>query len=130
MRHMKSGRKLGRNTNHRRATLRNIARNLFIHERITTTPAKAKAARRFAEKLITLARKDTLHARRLALSRLPDRKVIDLLFEEIAPRFVDRPGGYTRIIPLAKRRLGDAAPQVIFELVDKREETYEEADEE
>ena len=130
MRHMKSGRKLGRNTNHRRATLRNIARNLFIHERITTTPAKAKAARRFAEKLITLARKDTLHARRIALSRLPDREVVDILFEEIAPRFVDRPGGYTRIIPLAKRRLGDAAPQVIFELVEKGEETYEDEDEE
>ena len=130
MRHMKSGRKLGRNTNHRRATLRNIARNLFIHERITTTPAKAKAARRFAEKLITLARKDTLHARRIALSRLPDREVVDILFEEIAPRFVDRPGGYTRIIPLAKRRLGDAAPQVIFELVEKGDETYEDEDEE
>ena len=121
MRHLKSGRKLGRNTKHRRATLRNLARNLFIHERIQTTPAKAKEARRFAEKLITLARTNTLHARRLVLSRLPDKEVVARLFEEIAPRFVDRPGGYTRIIPLSKRRLGDNAPQVIWELVVKGE---------
>ena len=81
MRHMKSGRKLSRDTQHRTALMRNLARSLFIHERIQTTPAKAKEARRFVEKLITMARKNTLHARRLVLSRLPDREVVTRLFE-------------------------------------------------
>ncbi|MCS7014615.1 MAG: 50S ribosomal protein L17 [Gemmatales bacterium] len=132
MRHLKAGRKLGRNAAHRRALMRNLAWALFEHERITTTVAKAKELRRFVEPIITLARKGTLHARRLVLARMGGKKRIwmadkdgneievDLfkkLFQEIAPRYRDRPGGYTRIIKLATRRLGDAAPTAIIELV-------------
>jgi len=132
MRHLKSGRKLGRNAAHRRALLRNLAWALFEHERITTTVAKAKELRRFVEPIITLARKNTLHARRLVLARLGGKKrvwitdkdgheievnLFQKLFTEIAPRYRDRPGGYTRIIKLTKRRLGDAAPTAIIELI-------------
>lgn len=132
MRHLKAGRKLGRNAAHRRALMRNLAWALFEHERITTTVAKAKELRRFVEPIITLARKNTLHARRLVLARMGGKKRIwiadkdgneievDLfkkLFQEIAPRYRDRPGGYTRIIKLATRRLGDAAPTAIIELI-------------
>src|SRR3954466_13343466 len=114
MRHLKAGRKLGRNAPHRRALMRNLAMALIRHERIITTLEKAKEARRFVEKLITLAKKGTLHARRLAIARLgscahaevnPEgeneedhRKVIQKLFSEIGPRFADRPGGYTRVL--------------------------------
>ncbi len=107
MRHLKAGRKLGRNASHRRALMRNLARALITHERIITTVEKAKEARRFVEKLITLAKRGDLHARRLALARLPDRETITKLFAEIGPRFRDRPGGYTRIIKRHERRLGD-----------------------
>src|ERR1043166_3008089 len=98
MRHRKAGRKLNRNASHRLALKRNLARALFEHERIITTVEKAKEVRPFVEKLITLAKKGDLPARRLALSRLPDRESVDRLFREYGPRFKDRPGGYTRII--------------------------------
>jgi large subunit ribosomal protein L17 len=117
MRHLKAGRKLGRNATHRLALMRNLARALFTHERIITTVEKAKEARRFVEKLITLAKKGSLHARRLALARLPDRDIVDKLFTEIAPRFRDRPGGYTRVIKRHERRLGDAGRTAFLELL-------------
>src|SRR5438128_12596927 len=117
MRHRKAGRKLGRNASHRLALKRNLARALFEHERIITTVEKAKEVRPFVEKLITLAKKGTLHHRRLALARLPDRAIIALLFNEIGPRFQDRPGGYTRIIKRHERRLGDAGRTAFLELL-------------
>src|SRR5436305_7467223 len=105
MRHRRAGRKLGRNASHRLALMRNLTRALFTHERIITTVEKAKEARRFAEKLITLGKAGTLHARRIALSRLPDPDIINKLFTEIAPRYADRAGGYTRVIKRHQRRL-------------------------
>jgi large subunit ribosomal protein L17 len=101
--------------------MRNLARALFEHERIITTVEKAKEARRFVEKLITLGKKGTLHARRLALSRLPDRGAVTKLFDEIAPRFSDRAGGYTRIIKRHQRRLGDAGQTAFLELLKEGE---------
>jgi large subunit ribosomal protein L17 len=120
MRHLNAGRKLGRNAPHRLALMRNLARALFEHERIITTVEKAKEARRFVEKLITLAKQGTLHARRLALARLPDREAVEKLFE-IAPRFADRPGGYTRVIKRHQRRLGDAGQTAFLELLKEGE---------
>jgi large subunit ribosomal protein L17 len=117
MRHLKAGRKLGRNASHRLALMRNLARALFEHERIITTVEKAKEVRPFVEKLITLAKKGNLHARRLALSRLPDREAVAKLFTEIGPRFEDRQGGYTRIIKRHERRLGDAGKTAFLELL-------------
>jgi len=117
MRHLKAGRKLGRNASHRVALMRNLARALIEHERIITTVEKAKAVRPFVEKLITLAKKGTLHARRLALARLPDRDSVAKLFQEIGPRFQDRPGGYTRIIKRHERRLGDGGKTAFLELL-------------
>jgi large subunit ribosomal protein L17 len=121
MRHLKAGRKLGRNASHRLALKRNLARALFEHERIITTLEKAKEVRPFVEKLITLAKKGTLHHRRLALARLPDRDTISKLFKEIGPRFQDRPGGYTRIIKRHERRLGDAGRTAFLELLKEGE---------
>src|SRR5947209_17732966 len=103
MRHLKAGRKLGRNASHRLALMRNLTRALFTHGRIITTVEKAKEARRFAEKLITLGKRGTLHARRLALARLPDRETIEKLFSEIAPRYRDRAGGYTGVVKRRER---------------------------
>ena len=117
MRHLKAGRKLGRNASHRLALKRNLARALFEHERIITTLEKAKEVRPFVEKLITLAKKGTLHHRRLALAKLPDRDIVSKLFSEIGPRFHDRPGGYTRIIKRHERRLGDAGRTAFLELL-------------
>lgn len=117
MRHRKKGRKLSRSPAHRKATLRNLAANLFRHGRIRTTTAKAKEVRPFAERLITLARRGDLHARRLAISRLRDTEAVGVLFEEIGPRFAERPGGYTRILKLGTRK-GDAAEMALIELVD------------
>ncbi len=119
MRHMKAGRKLNRTSSHRRALLRSLAQALFEHESVTTTVPKAKEARRFVERLITLARKNTLAARRLVASRLQDEAIAKKLVEEIAPRFADRPGGYTRIVKLARRRIGDASQVCKLELVEK-----------
>lgn len=116
MRHGKSGRKLGRNTSHRNALLRNMVTSLFEHGRIQTTDAKAKEVRRVAEKLITLGRKGSLHARRQALGYMRSKDVVAKLFEEIAPKFTTRPGGYTRIIKTGFRR-GDNASLSVLELV-------------
>jgi large subunit ribosomal protein L17 len=99
------------------ALLRNLARALFQHERIVTTVAKAKELRPFAEKLITLAKKGTLHHRRLAIARLGDPEMVAKLFKEIGPRFADRPGGYTRVIKRHQVRLGDAGPTALIELL-------------
>jgi len=117
MRHRKKGRKLSRSASHRRATLRNMATSLFRHERIETTTAKAKELRPYAERLITLAKRGDLHARRLARTKIEDREVLGKLFDDIGPRFSERPGGYTRILKLGNRR-GDAAEMSLIELVD------------
>ncbi len=117
MRHRKKGRKLSRSPSHRRATMRNMAAALFRHERIETTTARAKELRPFAERLVTLAKRGDLHARRLAAERLYDKEVLGKLFSDIGPRFADRPGGYTRILKLGARR-GDAADMSLIELVD------------
>src|ERR1700732_3639182 len=121
MRHLKAGRKLGRNASHRLALMRNLARALFEKGRIITTVEKAKEARRFVEKLITLAKRGTLHARRLALQRLHDSEVIDKLFKEIGPRYHDRDGGYTRVIKRHERRLGDGGHTAFLELLKEGE---------
>lgn len=118
MRHRKKGRQLSRTASHRRATLRNMATSLFQHGRITTTTAKAKELRPFAERLITLARRGDLHARRLAARKIGDREVLGKLFDELGPRFKDRPGGYTRILKLGTRQ-GDAAEMALIELVER-----------
>jgi large subunit ribosomal protein L17 len=121
MRHLKAGRKLGRNATHRLALMRNLTRALVEHGRIITTVEKAKALRPFVEKLITLAKKNTLHARRLVLARLCDKEAVSKLFKEIGPRFADRPGGYTRIIKRHERRLGDAGCTAFIELLKEGE---------
>ena len=118
MRHRIKGRKLGRTAAHRKATLRNMATSLFRHERIETTTAKAKELRPFAERMITLAKRGDLHARRLAARKIQDREVLGKLFSDLGPRFAERPGGYTRIRKLGHRR-GDAAEMALIELVDK-----------
>jgi large subunit ribosomal protein L17 len=117
MRHAKKGRKLSRTASHRRATMRNMAINLFRHDRIETTTAKAKELRPYAERLITLAKRGDLHARRLAAQRIHDPEVLRRLFSEIAPKYSSRPGGYTRILKLGPRQ-GDAAEMALIELVD------------
>jgi len=138
MRHRKAGFKLGRTEAHRRATLRNLAAGLFEHGQITTTVPKAKAVQPFVEKLITRAKKGDIHSRRLVAARLTDRimadnedqvernrygelrsgpKLVKHVMEEVAPRFADRPGGYTRIVRLGKRRIGDASELCVLQLV-------------
>jgi large subunit ribosomal protein L17 len=116
MRHRAKGRQLSRTSSHRRALLNNMATSLFQHERIVTTEAKAKELRPFAEKLITLARRGDLHARRLVERKVKDREVLSKLFAEIGPRFAGRPGGYTRILKLGHRP-GDGADQARIELL-------------
>ena len=137
MRHRVDGKKLNRTSSHRRAMWRNMASSLIQHGAIRTTEAKAKQLRRLVEKLITTAKEGTLHARRRVIADLMDvemfnddgesleQTVVQKLFSEIAPRYADRPGGYTRIIHLAERRIGDAGQQVILQLV---EETAGEGD--
>jgi large subunit ribosomal protein L17 len=120
MRHRKDGYKLGRLTQHRWALFRNLLTALFRHERIETTEAKAKAVRGLADHIITLAKRENLHARRQVLSLVPDTEVVGRIFDTIAARFAERNGGYTRIIPSRVRR-GDAAPMVLLELVDRAE---------
>lgn len=141
MRHRVAGRHLSRTSEHRLALRRNLVASLFEHETISTTKQKAKEVRGFAEKLITLAKKGTLPARRRAISLLDNRAiyaeedgkivkkgtVIGKLFSEIGPRYLDRPGGYTRIIKLPKRRLGDGGELVLLQLVGTGQETEKKA---
>ena len=117
MRHNKRNKKLGRTSSHRRAMMRNQIASLIEHGRITTTLAKAKALRPVAEKLVTQGRRDTVAARRLVRKWVADRDLVGKLFDDIAPRFVDRPGGYLRIVKLGHRQ-GDAAEEAILEFVD------------
>lgn len=114
----KKGPRLGSGPDHQRLMLSTLAKQLFIHERIDTTEAKAKALRPYAEKLITKAKKGDLAARRDVLKDIPDRDVVALLFHEIAPRFTERQGGYTRILKLGPRK-GDGAPMARIELVEQ-----------
>lgn len=118
MRHLKSGRKLNRNSSHRSAMFRNMANSLFQHEIIKTTLPKAKELRRVAEPLITLAKVDGVANRRLAFNRLRDKGAVGKLFTEIGPRYQGRPGGYLRILKCGYRA-GDAAPMAYVELVDR-----------
>jgi large subunit ribosomal protein L17 len=117
MRHQRAGKKLGRDAAHRRALYSNLTGALIEHGRIHTTQAKAKAVKPFAEQMITLGKRGDLHARRQALSDLRSQDVVHRLFADVAPRFADRPGGYTRIVKLGPRQ-GDAADMVYLELVD------------
>lgn len=120
MRHGVGYKKLGRTTAHRRAMFRNQLASLVVHGRIRTTLAKAKALRPVAEKMITRGREDTVHARRLVRRWLPNRDHVKKLFDEIAPRYADRPGGYLRITKLGPRK-GDAAELAVIEFVDTDE---------
>jgi large subunit ribosomal protein L17 len=117
MRHARSGKKLGRDSAHRKALYSNLVGALIEHGRIETTQAKAKAVRPIAEKMITLGKRGDLHARRQALAALRSNDVVHRLFAEVAPRFEDRPGGYTRIVKIGPRQ-GDAAEMAYLELVD------------
>ncbi|MDH4237964.1 MAG: 50S ribosomal protein L17 [Phycisphaerae bacterium] len=140
MRHRVAGRKLSRTSQHRLAMRRNLVASLIQHETVSTTIEKAKEVKAFAEKLITLARKGTLSARRRAITLLGDRDIIDhedgkavkkgtligKLFSEIGPRYLDRPGGYTRIIRLSLRRLGDNGQVVLLQLVGPEETSKKE----
>ena len=117
MRHRKKGRKLGRKNSNRKALLMNLASQLVMHKRIKTTDAKAKELRSYVEPLITLAKKNDLHSRRMVIKKLPHKNIVKSLFEEIAPRYIERPGGYTRIIKLGYRD-NDRAPVSIIEFVD------------
>ncbi|MEM1413203.1 MAG: 50S ribosomal protein L17 [Pseudomonadota bacterium] len=118
MRHQKSGRKLNRNSSHRKAMFRNMANSLFKHEMIKTTLPKAKELRRVAEPLITLAKEDSVAHRRTAFDRLRDKESVGKLFEELGPRYQERPGGYLRILKCG-HRAGDNATMAYVELVDR-----------
>jgi large subunit ribosomal protein L17 len=117
MRHQRAGKKLGRDSAHRKALYSNLAGALIQHGRIETTAAKAKAVKPFAEEMITLGKRGDLHARRQALAALRSNDIVHHLFAEVAPRFAERPGGYTRIVRIGPRQ-GDAAEMVYLELVD------------
>ena len=125
MRHRQSGRKLNRNSSHRKAMFGNMAASLMRHEAITTTLPKAKELRRVAEPLITMAKSDSVHKRRLAFARLRDREVVTKLFNELGPRYQSRPGGYLRILKTGFRA-GDKAPMALVELVDRPQTDAEE----
>ena len=129
MRHSKSGRKLNRNSSHRKAMFRNMANSLFEHEIIKTTVPKAKELRRVAEPLITLAKEDSVAHRRLAFDRMRDKAVVGKLFEELGPRYVERPGGYLRIMKCGYRT-GDKAPMAYVELVGRPRMDDEQAEDE
>lgn len=117
MRHLNRGRKFNRNSSHRKAMFQNMTNALLTHESIRTTLPKAKELRMFAEPLITLAKEDSVHNRRLAFARTRDAAVVGKLFSDLGPRFKTRPGGYLRILKIGQRA-GDAAPMAIIELVD------------
>ncbi|MDX1347123.1 MAG: 50S ribosomal protein L17 [Thiomicrorhabdus chilensis] len=118
MRHGKSGRKFNRNSSHRKAMFKNMSASLFEHEVIRTTVAKAKELRTVAEPLITLAKEDSVHNRRIAFARLGDKAAVGKLFSELGPRYQARPGGYIRVLKCGFRP-GDNAPMAIVELVDR-----------
>jgi large subunit ribosomal protein L17 len=118
MRHRKSGRHFNRTSSHRKAMLQNMANSLFRHELIKTTLPKAKELRRIAEPLITLAKEDTVHKRRLAFARMRDKEMVGKLFQELGPRYQARPGGYLRVLKCGNRA-GDNAPMAYVELVDR-----------
>ncbi|WP_028319777.1 50S ribosomal protein L17 [Desulfobulbus elongatus] len=124
MRHRKAGRRLGRTSSHRDAMLRNMVTSLLDQERIVTTVAKAKEARRVAEQMITLGKKGDLHARRQALAYIRSKSIVAKLFDQLSSQYAERKGGYTRIIRTGSR-MGDAAPMAILELVDYSESTGE-----
>lgn len=128
MRHNKSGRRLGRKPDHRQHMMRNMVTSFFENEKINTTVTRAKELRKLVDKMITLGKRGDLHARRQALQVIRDPKVVAKLFEMIAPRYAQRPGGYTRIIRL-ENRLGDNAPMAIIELVEEGYEPKAEAEE-
>jgi len=119
MRHRLHTFKIGRSGAHRRAMLANMVSSLIEHGQITTTIVKAKEARRFADKVITLGKKGELHHRRQAVAKLRNKTAVKKLFDEVAPKYMTRPGGYTRIIHLAKVRVGDAAEMCILQLVEE-----------
>jgi len=120
MRHRKSGRKLNRDAAHRKAMLSNQAKSLIEHERITTTLPKAKELRKVVEPMITKAKEDSVHRKRMAFAKLQDRKAVSKLFDVLAPRYASRPGGYTRIMKAGYRH-GDNAALAVVELVDRPE---------
>ena len=121
MRHRVAGRKLNRTTSHRIAMTRNMAASLIEHERITTTLPKAKHLRPYVERLVTLAKESSVHNRRRAFAKLRDDEAVSKLFDTLGPRFKERPGGYTRILKLAKPRLGDNGKRAIIEFVERSE---------
>ena len=127
MRHLNAGRKLNRTASHRKALFRNLVTSLLQHEHVRTTDAKAKELRRFADRMITLGKRGTLHARRQALSYIRSRAVVTKLFDEIATRFRERPGGYTRLVKVGSRH-GDAASMSVVELTDRGETARVEAE--
>ena len=124
MRHRKIGRQLSRNSSHRKATLQSLSTALLTHGAIKTTVAKAKELRRVAEPLITRAKNDSVHNRRTAFARLRDKEAVGILFNDLGPRYKERPGGYTRIIKCGYRP-GDNAPMAYIELVDRPEPAAE-----
>jgi len=119
MRHNVDGRKFGRNTSHRKAMFRNLANSVVDQEQVVTTLHKAKEVRRVVDRLITLGKTDTQHARRMAFSKTRDAKVVTKLFADLAERYQSRAGGYTRVIKVSDRRTGDAAEMAVLELVDR-----------
>ena len=124
MRHLNDGRKLNRTAAHRKALMRNLLKALLIREQIRTTDAKAKELRRHADRMVTLGKRGTIHARRLAYVYLGSRRVVKRLFDEVAPRFQERAGGYTRVLKLGPRH-GDAAPLSIIEFTERRKKLTE-----
>lgn len=128
MRHRKAGKRLGRTSSHKKAMVRNMVTSLLDHERIVTTTPKAKEVRKVADKMITLGKRGDLHARRQALSFIQDKRVVAKLFDELGQEYMDRNGGYTRIVQTGNR-LGDAAPMAILELVNYSEKFAGEATE-
>lgn len=127
MRHLKAGRKLNRTSSHRKALLRNLVTSLLQHEHLQTTDAKAKEMRRWVDRMITLGKRNTVHARRQAAAFVRGRDIVKKLFDDIAPRFASRPGGYTRITKLGSRH-GDSAPVSLIELVERSDRARSEAE--
>ena len=119
MRHKVSGYKLGRTASHRKAMMSNMANSIIEHERIVTTVPKAKAIRPYIEKLVTLAKEDSMAHRRQAFAKLRSKDAVEKLFDVLGPRFKERPGGYCRILKLAKPRLGDAGARALIEFVER-----------